>query len=70
VESEETSTARKRLGKQVPAATNTQATTEEILETVFSVGFAPRIYNEGPRPSGEIIEKRWERDSCQLKQRT
>jgi hypothetical protein len=58
VEPEETSIARQRIGKHVPATTNTQATTEEILETVFSVGFASRIYNEDPRPFGEIIEKR------------
>jgi hypothetical protein len=37
VESEETSIARQRFGKQVSSATDTQATTEELLGTTFSV---------------------------------
>jgi hypothetical protein len=44
------SIARQRLGKYVPAATHTQATIEELLETVFSVGSAPSLYNDDPRP--------------------
>jgi hypothetical protein len=32
-----TSIARQRLGKQVSVATDTQATTEELLETMFSI---------------------------------
>jgi hypothetical protein len=51
---------RQRLGKHVPAATNTQAIIKELLETVFSVGSAPRLYNEHPRPTERIIEKRWQ----------
>jgi hypothetical protein len=38
VEPEESKIAAQKLGKQVPAATNMQATIEELLETVFSVG--------------------------------
>jgi hypothetical protein len=30
-------TARQRLGKQIHAATNTPATTEELLDAVFSI---------------------------------
>jgi hypothetical protein len=26
-------------------------TTEKLLEAVFSVGFAPRVYSEDPRPA-------------------
>jgi hypothetical protein len=37
VETEETSIARQRLGKHFPAATNTQATIEVMLETMFSI---------------------------------
>jgi hypothetical protein len=37
VESEETSIARQRLGKHVPAATNMQAIIEVSLETTFSI---------------------------------
>jgi hypothetical protein len=37
VESQETSIARQLLGKQVSAATDTQTTIEELLETVFFV---------------------------------
>jgi hypothetical protein len=36
-ERQETSVARERLGKHVPAATDTQANLEELLEAVFSV---------------------------------
>jgi hypothetical protein len=37
VEQEETSIARQRLGKHVFAATDTQATTEELLGTMFCI---------------------------------
>jgi hypothetical protein len=37
VESEETAVAKQRLGKHVPAATNTHTTIEEVLDAVFSV---------------------------------
>jgi hypothetical protein len=55
MEPEETSIARQRLGKHIPAATNTQATLKEFLETVFSVGSAPRLYND-PRLAEELRE--------------
>jgi hypothetical protein len=37
VEPEESAVARQRLGKHVPAAKNTYATIEELLDAVFSV---------------------------------
>jgi hypothetical protein len=37
VEPEETAVAMQRLGKHVPAATNTHATTQELLDSVFSM---------------------------------
>jgi hypothetical protein len=37
IELEETSIAMQRLGKQVSAATDTQATTGKLLETVFCI---------------------------------
>jgi hypothetical protein len=53
-----------RLDKHVPAETNTHISNipatarqppitkiEELLRTVFSVGSAPRLYNEDPRPA-------------------
>jgi hypothetical protein len=44
-----------KVGKQVPAATNKQSTIEVLLSyndgKVFSVGSAPRLYNEDPRPA-------------------
>jgi hypothetical protein len=39
VESDDTSAANQWLGKYVPMATNTHATIEELLDTVFSVRF-------------------------------
>jgi hypothetical protein len=39
VEPEEMSVARQQLGKQVSSATDTQATIEELLRTIFSVRF-------------------------------
>jgi hypothetical protein len=46
LEPEKKSIATQRLCKHVPAATNLQRTIERFLETVFSVGTAPRLYNE------------------------
>jgi hypothetical protein len=66
VEPEETLIARQRLDKHIPAAMKTQATIEELFETVFSVGPAPRLYNEDPRAAEGILEKRWQLDICQL----
>jgi hypothetical protein len=37
VEPEETSITRQRLGEQVSAATDTQATIEELLRTMFHI---------------------------------
>jgi hypothetical protein len=36
---------------------NTSTTIAELLKPVFSVGVAPRLYNEDPRPA-ELITKR------------
>jgi hypothetical protein len=44
VDPEETSIARQRLGKQVTAATDTQATIEELWGTMFSVRFLQSGY--------------------------
>jgi hypothetical protein len=43
VEQEEGAIARQRRGKHIFAATNQHATTEELLEAVFSVWIAPRL---------------------------
>jgi hypothetical protein len=60
VEPEETSIARQRLGKHVPAATNTQTTIEGVLGNgFFSVWTALMLYNEDSRPDEGIVEKRW-----------
>jgi hypothetical protein len=56
VEPEETSIARQRLGIHVPAATNTQATIGELLETVFCAGSARKVYNEKPRPAEKMLD--------------
>ena len=37
METEETSIARQQLGKQVSTAVDTQATIEDLLETMFSI---------------------------------
>jgi hypothetical protein len=37
---------RHRLSKHVPAARNKEATIEEFLETMFSVGSAPMLHNK------------------------
>jgi hypothetical protein len=49
VEKEEAAIARKRCGKNGPAATNQHATIEELFEAVFSVWYAPRLYSEDQR---------------------
>jgi hypothetical protein len=46
VEREETSVARQRLGKQVFAATDTQASIEELLGTIFSIQAIQSGYKE------------------------
>jgi hypothetical protein len=56
VEPEETSIARQRLGKQVPAAT-----IEVLLnyndENGVSCGSTPKLYNEDPRPAGLELKR-------------
>jgi hypothetical protein len=44
--SETTSVSRSRLGKHVPAATDTHATIKVLLETVFSTRYVPRSFKE------------------------
>jgi hypothetical protein len=64
VEPEETFIARQRLRKHVSA---TKSSSEILLETVFPVGSAPRLYNEAElmiekvqlRIGSRRIEKRW-----------
>jgi hypothetical protein len=41
--------ARQQHGKKVSVATDMYATTEELLETMFSMWSVPRIYNEDKR---------------------
>jgi hypothetical protein len=46
VEPEQTSIARQQLGKQVSAATDTQATIEELFGTMFSIRPVLSCYKE------------------------
>jgi hypothetical protein len=46
MEPEDTSIARQRLNKQVSAATDTQATTDESLGTMFSIQSVQSGYKE------------------------
>jgi hypothetical protein len=46
VKPEKTSTAKQRLGKQVFATTDTQATVAELLGTMFSMRTVQSGYNE------------------------
>jgi hypothetical protein len=46
MEAKETAIARQWLSKHVPAATDIYATTEKLLEAVFSMQCVPRLYNE------------------------
>jgi hypothetical protein len=52
--------ARQRLGKQIPAPRirkqQSRCFGATTMETVFSVGSIPRLYNKDPRPVEEIIE--------------
>jgi hypothetical protein len=67
VEPKETYIARQRIGKHVPAATNTQITMAESFETVFSVGSALRLYNEDPTPAAETQTHRPQGDLISVK---
>jgi hypothetical protein len=49
VEQEEVAIARQRSSKRVSAAMNQHTTIEELLEGVFSVWSAPKLYNEDQR---------------------
>jgi hypothetical protein len=51
VEPEETAVVRQWLNKHVSAATDIHSTTEELLETVFSMWSGLRLYSEGLRKS-------------------
>jgi hypothetical protein len=46
LESEETDVSRQQLDKNVPAATDTHATIEELLEAVFPMWSVTRLYSE------------------------
>jgi hypothetical protein len=46
VEPEETSIVRQRFSKQLPAATDTQATIEELLGTMFPIQSVQSDYKE------------------------
>jgi hypothetical protein len=46
VEQEEADIARQRLGKHISAANNQQAKIQELLEAMFSVWSAPKLYSE------------------------
>jgi hypothetical protein len=46
--------AREQLGKYASVVTDTHAAIEELLEAVFSVGSAPRLHNEDPRPAESV----------------
>jgi hypothetical protein len=48
------------FGKHIPAATYTNATTEELLETVFSTRSVPRCNFENFR--SQLIVRRWRGD--------
>jgi hypothetical protein len=49
VEPDEADLVRQRLDKHVSEATDTHATTEELLEVVFSVRSVLRLYSESRR---------------------
>jgi hypothetical protein len=57
---QQTSTVRQRLSKQVTAATAKQQFKYWwviTVETVFSVGCDPRLYNKDPRPAEKRTEE-------------
>jgi hypothetical protein len=54
--------ARQRHSKHVSAAMNQYATTKEMLEVVFSVWSAPRLYNEDQQPVRQTVK--WGHESC------
>jgi hypothetical protein len=40
-----------------------------MMETVFSVGSAPRLYNENARPAGRRAEEVWSLQSKMIEKR-
>jgi hypothetical protein len=46
-----------KLRETEPSQREGQSTQCSAVEKVFSVGSAPRLYNEDPRPTEEIIER-------------
>jgi hypothetical protein len=56
VEPEETSIPTQRLGKQVSATTDTQATIKELLGTIFSIRTVQSGYKEEFSRGSSIIE--------------
>lgn len=52
---EETAIARQRLGIYTPMATDGHAKMEELLEVLFHVRSAPRLYNKGQSDNEEFI---------------
>jgi hypothetical protein len=46
MEQEETAIARQWLSKNIIVAANTNATMEELLNTVFSMQYVPGLYNK------------------------
>jgi hypothetical protein len=57
VEPEETFISRQLLGKHVPGAMNAKETIDVLLEMVFPVGSASRLYNDDRRPAEMMIQK-------------
>jgi hypothetical protein len=55
-ESEETAVAMELQRKHVSAVTNTHATIEGLLEAVFIVQSAPRLYNKEQLPLCDSLE--------------
>jgi hypothetical protein len=67
VQPEETFIARQRLAKHVPAATNTQATTDVLLRTMFSIrsvqsGYKRREPRFGSAVCSRVLLGRLRRD--------
>jgi hypothetical protein len=55
VEQKEAAVAKQRCGKQISAATNKDATIEELLEAVFSMRFVLRLYVEDQRENSSEV---------------
>jgi hypothetical protein len=55
VEQEDVAVARQRHSKRISTATNKHVTTEELLEIVFSMWSAPRLYNEDHFSHADLV---------------